>query len=42
MVDEINFVDLACLMKITPDTTLEKLGSTINASILTHQTLPEA
>lgn len=33
MVDEINFVDLACLMKITPDTTLEKLGSTINASI---------
>lgn len=33
MADEINFVDLACLLRITPDTTLEKFGSAINASI---------
>jgi hypothetical protein len=35
MVDEeiITFTDLACLFKITPETTLEKFGSTINASI---------
>ncbi len=35
MADEevITFTDLACLLKITPETTLEKFGSTINASI---------
>jgi len=35
MADEeiITFTDLACLLKVTPDTTLEKFGSTINASI---------
>ena len=33
MVDEINFMDLASLLSIGPDTTLEKLGSAINASI---------
>jgi hypothetical protein len=35
MADEeiITFTDLACLFKITPETTLEKFGSTINASI---------
>ncbi|MGC8699539.1 MAG: hypothetical protein ACP5RK_00855 [Candidatus Micrarchaeia archaeon] len=30
--DEINFMDLACILKITPDTVLEKFGSQINAS----------
>ncbi len=30
--DEINFMDLACILKITPDTVLEKFGSLINAS----------
>jgi hypothetical protein len=29
----ITFTDFACLLKITPETTLEKFGSTINASI---------
>ncbi len=33
MADEINFMDLASLLSIGPDTTLEKLGSAINASI---------
>lgn len=33
MADEVTFIDLACLLKITPDTTLEKLGSAINASV---------
>ena len=35
MADEeiITFTDLACLFKITPETTLEKFGSTINANI---------
>ncbi len=33
MADEVTFIDLACLLKIAPDTTLEKLGSTINSSI---------
>lgn len=33
MPDEITFIDLACLLRITPDTTLEKFGSAINASI---------
>ncbi|MGB9732584.1 MAG: hypothetical protein ACPLYE_01680 [Candidatus Micrarchaeales archaeon] len=30
--DEVNFMDLACILKITPDTVLEKFGSQINAS----------
>ena len=33
MSDEINFMDLASLLSIGPDTTLERLGSAINASI---------
>ena len=33
MADEVTFIDLATLVRITPDTTLEKLGSAINASI---------
>lgn len=33
MPDEINFMDLASLFSIGPETTLEKLGSAINASI---------
>jgi hypothetical protein len=33
MPDEINFLDLAVLLKITPNTPLEKLGGLINASI---------
>ena len=33
MVEEINFLELACLLKITPNTVLEKFGSAINASI---------
>ncbi len=33
MPDEVTFIDLACLLRITQDTTLEKLGSSINASI---------
>jgi len=33
MPDEITFIDLACLLRIGQDTTLEKLGSAINASI---------
>ncbi len=33
MADEINFLDLAVLLKITPNTPLEKLGGLINASI---------
>lgn len=31
--DEVNFVDLACLLQIKPDMPLEKFGSAINASI---------
>ena len=31
--DDITFLDLACLMKISEDTTLERFGSAINASI---------
>lgn len=31
--ENINFLDLACLMKIAPETTLEKFGSLINASV---------
>lgn len=31
--ENINFLDLACLFKIAPDTTLERFGSLINASI---------
>jgi hypothetical protein len=30
--DEINFMDLACILKIAQDTVLEKFGSLINAS----------
>jgi DNA-binding MarR family transcriptional regulator len=33
MTDEITFMDLASLLKITPNTPLEKLGSALNASI---------
>ncbi len=33
MPDEVTFIDLACLLRLTPDTTLEKFGSAINASI---------
>ncbi|MEM0201240.1 MAG: hypothetical protein QXD23_02440 [Candidatus Micrarchaeaceae archaeon] len=33
MVDEINFLDLAVLMRIVPNTPLEKLGGLINSSI---------
>jgi len=29
----VNFLDIACLLKINPDTTLEKLGGLINASV---------
>ncbi len=32
MPDEVTFIDLACLLKMSQDTTLEKLGSVINAS----------
>ncbi len=42
MADEINFVDLACLLRITPDTTLEKFGSAINASIFDASNLAGA
>jgi hypothetical protein len=31
--DNITFMDLACLFKIAPDTTLERFGTIINASI---------
>lgn len=31
--ESINFLDLACMLKIVPDTTLEKFGSVINASV---------
>ncbi len=31
--ENINFLDLACLFKISEDTTLERFGSTINASV---------
>ena len=31
--DNITFMDLACLFKIAPDTTLERFGAIINASI---------
>lgn len=33
MTDEINFMDLAVLLKITPNTPLEKLGGIMNSSI---------
>jgi hypothetical protein len=33
MADEINFMDLVILLKINPNTTLEKLGSIMNSSI---------
>lgn len=33
MPDEITFMDLASILKITPNTPLEKLGSALNASI---------
>lgn len=33
MPDEVNFMDLASILKITPNTPLEKLGSALNASI---------
>ena len=33
MADDITFLDIACLMKISDDTTLERFGSSINASI---------
>jgi hypothetical protein len=33
MADDITFLDIACLMKISDDTTLERFGSAINASI---------
>lgn len=33
MPDEVTFIDLACLLRLGPDTTLEKFGSAINASI---------
>ncbi len=33
MADEITFMDLASMLKITPNTQLEKLGSALNASI---------
>lgn len=33
MADEVGFLELACLMKVTPNTVLEKFGSAINASI---------
>ena len=33
MADEVNFLDLAVLLKLTPNTPLEKLGSLLNASI---------
>ncbi len=29
----LNFLDLACVLKITPDMTMEKLGSAINAGV---------
>jgi hypothetical protein len=31
--ENVNFLDLACLLKIEKDTTLERFGSTINASV---------
>jgi hypothetical protein len=31
--DNVNFLELACLFKITQDTTLERFGGTINASV---------
>lgn len=33
MAEEINFLELACLLKVTPNTVLERFGSAINASI---------
>ena len=33
MADEINFLDLAVITRITPNTPLEKLGGLINSSI---------
>lgn len=33
MPEELTFVDLACLLQVTPDMVLEKFGSAINASI---------
>ncbi len=30
--EDVNFVDLACILKITPDTVLEKFGGVINSS----------
>ena len=32
MAEEINFIDLACLLQITPDTTLEKFAGAINGA----------
>ena len=33
MPDEINFTDAACLLRLTPEMTLERLGTAINASM---------
>ena len=32
VVEDINFLDLACLLRIGPDTVMEKFGSLINTS----------
>ncbi len=42
MPDEVTFIDLATITRITPDTTLEKLGSIINASIFDASNLAGA
>jgi Mn-dependent DtxR family transcriptional regulator len=31
--ENVNFLDLACLLKMSPETTLEKLGSLVNSSV---------
>ncbi|MDE1859067.1 MAG: hypothetical protein KGH67_00905 [Candidatus Micrarchaeota archaeon] len=33
MPDEVTFIDLVCLLRVTSDTTMEKFGSAINASV---------